>query len=765
MAGPWEKYAAQAAGQSGDASGADDSAPAGPWTKYQAQAAPAGPSYVDQAIKGTVDSLPMLGGIAGGILGTPADAISGPGGNIAGAAIGGYLGTAAKNLINHYYDPASAPQTTTQALTQPFVGGLEQGLMQGAGEAVAPIVGKAIGAAAGAGSQVAKWAGTKLLSSAGGVSPDVIRTYAKFSDRINAAPTEEALKNISDEFVGKLASDVETKKLSADQAQTAFNTFHSDLKDAYKTAGYDARDAVTSAQQTLKDAHNARLQQLSGDVYDTINQLKSDVQTGSQKALDVLDASDATRNSAKGVNPFVALKSVHSQIDSTIGQLQKAGTDESLAVADKLRAYKGRLTKMGGNAGEIPSTDAKKLIQGLDKITKYSPMAGAFDDVKNAAFKDIRGALDQTLKDQVPAYRAAMEPVAADADLLGRVSSDFGDRQTAVTNLGRINAPSAIEKRAALEQLGKKYGADFVAGAQPENLPEQAIVNRAQAARDALRPDRVADKIEQTAGASRQKAALDQAQAGYQAAQERLAPFKPLAPNLAGQTQAQSKLGQIGKNIEVDRMFGELGKLTNTDFIQAMKDRGVQAAFQKGAYNGSRNTLFGSIVGSVAGWGLGGGALGVGTGAATGASWGRMVDQWGPALTKKVLDGAIRVGKNPTLQTIAGLELPEPMKRSMVVGLENYFTRGGEGTLPAARVAQAPAESGNRTPAAPPARGPDAWAQRGLQQLGVSDQATQARLMADPKARALLQQASSLTPGSKAFKAIQDKIRKGWGTP
>jgi hypothetical protein len=64
-----------------------------------------------------------------------------------------------------------------------------------------------------------------------------------------------------------------------------------------------------------------------------------------------------------------------------------------------------------------------------------------------------------------------------------------------------------------------------------------------------------------------------------------------------------------------------------------------------------------------------------------------------------------------------------------------------------------------------PARGPAAWAQKGLQAMGVSDQATQARLLQDPKARALLQQASSLTPGSKAFKSIQQQLRKGWGTP
>lgn len=745
MAGPWEKYASQTDESAAPADGA------GPWTKYQAQApASSGPGFFDGTAKSAIDSLPMLGGVTGGIIGTPADAVTGPMGTLVGAGIGGYLGTATKNLINRYYDPGAAPQTTAQAITQPITGGVEQALMQGAGEAAAPYVSKGLQA----GARAAKWGGTKVLSSLGGVRPDVIREYAQFSDRINGAPSIDALKDVSDQFVGKLAGDVEAKKLTAAQAQEAYKAHLSDLKDAYKTAGYNARDAVTSAQQTLKDAHGARLQQMSGDIYDTVNSLKSDIQSGSQKALDVLDASDATRNSAKGVNPFVDLSPVHSQIDATIAQLQKAGTDESLSVADKLQAYKDRLTAMSGKAGEIPATDAKKLIQGLDKITKYSPMAGAFDDVKNAAFKDIRGTLDQALKDQVPAYRKAMEPVAADASLLERVSP-FGDKQSAVGLLQRINAPNQLESRAALHDLGQKYGVDFIAGAQPENLPEHALLQKAQGIQDALRPDRVAEKIDQTVAGSRQKAALDGAQRELSGAQERLAPFKPLAPNGADQTQAQQKLIALGKggNIELTDMFQRLGKLTDTDFVQAMKDNATRSAFQKGATNGSRNTLMGALAGF---------AFGGVPGIATGGVAGRVVDQWGPALTKKVLDGAIQVSRKPSAQAIAALSLPEPIKRQMIIGLENYMTRGGEGALPAARVASSPGAA--PTDRQPAARGEAAWAQKGAEALGITDPAAAARMMADPQARALLIQASDMKPGSQALKRIQSQLQK-WSNP
>jgi len=98
---------------------------------------------LEQAGRSAVNSLPMLGGVAGGILGTPMDAIAGPMGNVVGAGIGGYVGTAAKNAINHYIDPENAPQSNTEALTQPITGGITQAGMQAGGELAAPIIERA----------------------------------------------------------------------------------------------------------------------------------------------------------------------------------------------------------------------------------------------------------------------------------------------------------------------------------------------------------------------------------------------------------------------------------------------------------------------------------------------------------------------------------------------------------------------------------------------------------------------------------------------
>jgi hypothetical protein len=379
-------------------------------------------------------------------------------------------------------------------------------------------------------------------------------------------------------------------------------------------------------------------------------------------------------------------------------------------------------------------------------------MAGAFDQAKNAAFKDVRSALDQSVKAKVAEYAKAMEPVASDTDLLNRVQG-FGDRQSGVGLLQRINAPNQLENRAALDQLGQRYGTDFVSGAQAENLPQYSTLQKAQAAQDALRPDLVANKIDQTLANSRQKAVLDQAQADYDAAQEKLAPFKPLAPNAAGQTTAQQKLEQLGKgnNIELTDMFQKLGQLSNTDFVQAMKDQNTLAAFRKGATNGSRNTMLGALVG----WAFGGMP-----GAAIGGEAGHVVDQWGPAITKRVLDGAVKVANNPTVSTISQLSLPEPVKRNMVVGLENYFTNGNRQVTPAQMLPEVAEQKPiNRSPA----KGPDAWAQQGLSKLGIQDQGLASRLLADPKGKQLLIQASDLKPGSKAMQNLLNQIQTKWG--
>lgn len=72
---------------------------------------------------------------------------------------------------------------------------------------------------------------------------------------------------------------------------------------------------------------------------------------------------------------------------------------------------------------------------------------------------------------------------------------------------------------------------------------------------------------------------------------------------------------------------------------------------------------------------------------------------------------------------------------------------------------QVPSQLADRTPS----RGPQAWAQIGIQRLGL-DADTAARVMQDPRGVELLHQASNYVSSSKALKQIMDQINSKWGS-
>ena len=594
--------------------------------------------------KAIVNNLPQIGGLVGGVLGTPFDAISGPLGNIAGAGIGGAAGSAIKNVANKWLDP----QNTTSgmdSITQPIVEGAKQAAWQAGAEVLNPVVGKAL-----------SWGGKKVLSSLGGVNPAVIDEYLQNADRINSSQTVDQLKEVSDKFVGNLSSDLENKKLTLDQAQDAFSALGSDLKDKYRSAGYDARDAVSAATQALQDSHQNAIQSTAQDIVDTIGQLRKQVVQGSSESFDILGQSGQS----------IPVAPIKGKVTNLINDLKIAGKtpigDDATAAANQLQTIRDALNQF---PKQLPASEAKKMVQQLQQSTTYGQGPGTFSQSGDKALKDISSYLGDTLKSNIPAYADKMLGVSADTGLLKNVS-DFQDPGAAAGLLSRINNPTQIERKDAITQLGNKFGKNFLQATDKSSLPEAGLLQKAQNNLDAFRPDKVSSAISDTLSNSPEAANLQQAQQGVNQAQDALDPFKSLAPNVAGQTQAQQKLLQLakGKNIELDKMFDQLGKMTDTDFVQSMHDQNVLAAFQKGATNGSRNVFFGSVLGFL---------LHGPMGAAAGAGAGRVADQYGPALTKQVLDGAMSLSKNPTMSKLMSLSLPPDVKDRMKVGFENWM--------------------------------------------------------------------------------------------
>lgn len=111
--------------------------------KFLTETAPPAPpmGFLEGAGRATVNHLPMIGAVAGGVLGTPFDVVSGPLGTATGAGMGAYLGSATKNLINSYIDPAMAPASTADAILTPAIEGGEAAAQQLTGEALmGPVV-------------------------------------------------------------------------------------------------------------------------------------------------------------------------------------------------------------------------------------------------------------------------------------------------------------------------------------------------------------------------------------------------------------------------------------------------------------------------------------------------------------------------------------------------------------------------------------------------------------------------------------------------
>lgn len=234
---------------------------------------PAPPSSSDDgvffngAVKSTINSLPMIGGVVGGVLGTPADAVSGPMGNVVGAGIGGYFGTAAKNLINSYYDPDSVPKTATDATAQAISGGAQQAAMQGVGEVAAPVIAKGVNAISGPVSDaLGSFAAKKAVTATGATGKQAL----KFAPGAGQELLDQGIVGFGDN-----QSSISQK--ATDALEKAGNKISSVLSDLDKRgATVDQSDIVSSLRK--------RASELSDDpsqygVSDSLNRLADRIQT------------------------------------------------------------------------------------------------------------------------------------------------------------------------------------------------------------------------------------------------------------------------------------------------------------------------------------------------------------------------------------------------------------------------------------------------------------------------------------------------------
>lgn len=594
-------------------------------------------------------------------------------------------------------------------LTKGEVGQFAKDTLIGAatGAVVPPVVaGAAIGLKKGA--QAAGWTGRKAFTSIFGVSEENAAKYLSNRVRINDAPELSQIKTQVDDAVLQLSKDVDSGKMSVEQAKAAHAELKTQIRNQLTDAKVDAREALRRSEDMLKESAAKVIQPLkdkraptalASDVVDAVDALKSQVQAKSGAAQEVLNNSGAK----------IDLAPVYRRIDETIDKLKSYGTDEANAIAAKLHDYKAGL--MNENWANISASAAKKRLQGLDQITKYSPLAGSFDQAKNAAFKGVRSELDQSLKAGVPAYGEAMEPVAKDAALLEQASGAFGDERRAIGRLGQIATPKGALDREALAQLEQATGKpgqftkpiDEYTRAQailkdPQKLeemkralPEYASYRAAMAKLAKMRPDWTREQLEQALSKSKEARTLSMAEDALKKAQARFEPVSALTPG-STESKLKSLMRPGGSTIETRKALTALEERSGKKFSQAIDDRAVLDSFEKGNIHGSRNTLMGGIIG---------GLMGGIPGATVGATFGHTVmDKYGPKVGKMVLDAIGNISERPTIQTIRGLNVPPEVKAELEREFRVYMVvrnAASEGVA-ASRVADQP-KTPDRKPA------------------------------------------------------------------
>ena len=565
--------------------------------------------------------------------------------------------------------------------------------------AALPIGGKALMYAGKGISEAAKKGASSLLN----LRKEAVEKYLVNSERINKAPSKEALVSEVDNYVAQLKSDVEGGQINLQQSRDALKAKVEEVKTISRDKGIELGNALDKAENNLLNKRNeiklglTNKKSLSNNaeaVDASLNNLKTKVVSGSNESMGILEQSGAG----------VSSKSITDRINQELADLNKPGKigpqfDDARI---KLAAIKEKISGMGekklaqAGTGEeltniasklqneahpadiLDAPTSKELIKSLDDMASYGMAPGQFNKPLDNAIKNIRRHIDGIIKNQSPEYAEKMKEVAKNTNLLKKSTEVFrGGDKTASALKNIENKPFGQN---LLSALGKETGVNY---APLINKSKQA--GRILESREAMQK---LDKFTPEYKASRQAALdLETHKLGTKAVQQAAleGPVKQYTDAISSLKKAQRDYNSV-RNANTDtsqRFMSTLGKtnrdvfkklsaLSGKDFITAMEDRAVLETFEKEAGAGSRNVnLWGALLGGGYGavhGGFGGGGMGI----AAGAVIGSIVDKIGPKIAKQVIDASIKFNRLPTVQEITSMEIPDAAKAYLASQLKEY---------------------------------------------------------------------------------------------
>jgi hypothetical protein len=478
----------------------------------------------------------------------------------------------------------------------------------------------------------------KTLATFGGVSEKDIEAYAANRAAINSIPESDEIYQHALAHVEDIHARVADAGLAANEAKSAFSALESDMKARYREQGFDARvsermakQAMGAAQEKVASGIQEQALNASQPIVGAVEDLHNSVVEQSKKAYELLN--QETKQ--------VDLADFFAKGNKLIEDKLAEGTLEAQAQASKLQSYLDNVI-MQHSADAIPAPVAKKLIQGLDAVSKYDYNASAFDKGLSASYKQLRYELDSTLKSQVPEYANLMKPLAKDVELLKGLKN-YGEEASALRRLKGIKAPDRYRSDMdLLRQLESRTGTKFTDAIEPyadpaktkallKSIPEYAEHQKAASIAQELKDPRTIKAMDDALAKSPEYQKMVAAQTKLAEAEEAKAAIKGVTP-----ATLESKMSAAARGkAEPNRILEQFPKLEGKSLPELLELQKVKQAFEKGAMNGSRNVnLYAGVVGSIMG-ALGGHPMG---GAGIGATLGGAADRYGPTVTKQILD-------------------------------------------------------------------------------------------------------------------------------
>lgn len=484
----------------------------------------------------------------------------------------------------------------------------------------------------------------KAISVIGGVPEATVDDYLANHEAAKSVPGFQEIYDHALDHVNHLNDQVSNHKMDVDAAKDSFNEYSRDIKENLRQQGFEASMADRLSKQALKDAQNNLALDLqdkalksSPQVVENMERLRSDVVVGSSDAFDVLSQSEKT----------VPLKSFYENAQKLQDELKSRATIESRQMADRLGQYEQGVKETYGDSVRGPA--AKLIIQGLDSVSKYDYNASSFDKGLSNYYKRLRFHLDDTLKDTIPDYRKAMEPVAKDTKLL-RSLENYGTEEDAVNRIKGLKNPARYQNEMPLlNELANRYGGKFTetidSYASPERraklikaMPEYAEAQKNAATIQELKSPETRAALEEHLNTSPEAQRLSAAQEQLGVSQAAKEEIKGITPQ---SIQGKLNSAKAGKSIEGIKALSKIPGIEGKSIPDLLDLIRINEAFEKDATRGSRHVnMYGAVIGALAGLATGhvAGAI---EGGGAGAMIGGFMDKYGPKVVKQALDSYI----------------------------------------------------------------------------------------------------------------------------